>query len=113
MDGIHLETYILKTQIRNQSAPVALHCEDGCHFREQFMQLMLDRAKNTIKDWPGGYKLMGNPTISGCSICEVEVPFGSNIEETIEKLSVELKRLQTLAPIIEEIILELREEQQQ
>ena len=113
MNGIHLETYILETQLRNCSAPVALHCEGGCHFREKFMQLMLSRAKTTIMDWPGGYKLMGDPTISKCSICEIEVPFGSNVEETVEKLSVELKRLQTLAPMVEKTIFELQGEHKQ
>ena len=31
MNGIHIETYVLGRELAARSAPVALHCESGCH----------------------------------------------------------------------------------
>ena len=110
MDGIHLETYVLGNQLASGFAPVALHCEQGFPHQQRFMELFTERVGETIKGWPG-YKLLGP---HGCSVCEISIPLcagPSGPFETGELLAEELRRLQTLGPLIDETIADLKSQQ--
>ncbi|CAD7958330.1 unnamed protein product [Amoebophrya sp. A120] len=52
MNGIHFETYVLRTQLRTRAAPVALHCENGCAYRADFLRICTERLKSP--DGAGG-----------------------------------------------------------
>ena len=93
LNGIHIETYVLPRNLRERRAPVALHCEHGCPFQEQFIKLFTERAAAEIKAWPGGYAIMGDVEGS-CSVCEVSVPFADTPAETVARLKVEVERLE-------------------
>lgn len=100
LDGIHLETYVQAREIQQKRAPVALHCERGCPFQESFLRRFAERAGPLIRSWPG-YRMPG-----GCSVCEVLVELDQTARGTVERLAEELRRLQTLAPMIDETIAE-------
>ena len=101
MNAIHLEAYVLGGQLKSRSALVALHCERGCPFQEKFMRMFTERAAADIAAFPGGYAVLG-PT--GSSVCEVQVPFGASPSETVERVAEELRRLQSLTPLIDDTI---------
>ena len=101
MNAIHLEAYVLGGQLKSRSALVALHCERGCPFQEQFMRAFTERAAADIAAFPGGYAVLGP---AGSSVCEVNVPFGATAEETVARVAEELRRLQSLTPLIDDTI---------
>ena len=105
MNGIHLETYVLDGQIAMGCAPVALHCEGGYPNQQRFAKVFRNRIKDEMASWEnaGEWKLQA----SGCSLLEIYVALGETSEVTIERLSCELRRLQTLAPIIDKTIADL------
>jgi hypothetical protein len=109
MDGIHFETYILPQQLESRCAPVMLHCEGGCPFRTRFMELFAFRAAALVRKFPGGYSMAGSSSATSDSnaLCEVSVPFEKSPSETVKRISMELRRLQLLAPLIDEIVSEL------
>ena len=111
MNGIHLETYVLGSQLDSRTAPVALHCEAGCPFRSEFIRLFTERAAAEIKSWPGEYKYQVFPE-AGSSVCEVSLPFRDTPTATVELIAEELRRLQTLAPLIDQTIRECQEADQ-
>ena len=49
----------------------------------------------------GGWAVLGP---EGQSVCEIQVPLAATPVKTVEALAVELRRLQTLAPMIDETI---------
>ena len=100
LNGIHLETYVMKSQIEKGYAPVCLHCEGGFPKQREFMDKFIERAKSQIDEWPG-YKILGP---KGGSVCEIWVPLGSTVDETMDVLANEIIRLQTLAPLIDQTI---------
>jgi aryl-alcohol dehydrogenase-like predicted oxidoreductase len=101
MNGVHLEAYVLGGELESRRAPVALHCEAGCPFQARFMELFTERAASTIHSFPGAYTIHG-PV--GSSVCEISVPFGDSPTETVERLAEELRRLQSLATLIDSTI---------
>uniref|UniRef100_A0A7S4IY37 Cytochrome b5 heme-binding domain-containing protein n=1 Tax=Odontella aurita TaxID=265563 RepID=A0A7S4IY37_9STRA len=114
LNGIHLEAYVLSGQLRARAAVVALHCENfwPAQFRERFVRVITERAGATIEGWNremergtvgnfGRWEVKG-PT--GMSVCEVKVPFGSSPRETVVRVTAQLRRLQTLAGLIDEVI---------
>lgn len=111
LDGIHLEAYVLSPQLRSRAAVVALHCECGwpCQFRKRFVELVTERARPIIEEWnketeggmTGSWEVKG-PT--GMSVCEARVPFGSSPRETVDRVTAQLRRLQTLDGLIDEVI---------
>ena len=110
MDGIHLEAYVLGGQLASRRSPVALHCEKGCPFQARFMALFTERAAAAIGAFPGDYTVLG-PT--GSSVCEVLVPFGVSPSETTERMGAELRRLQSLQPLVDSTIATCLAEQAQ
>ena len=106
MNGIYLEAYILGQQIESENALVALHCEGGCPFQNQFMQLMTERFQEEVKSSPNrrsDYTVCG-PT--GCSVFQTLVPFGQDASagEVVCKVHAELEKLQGLAAVIDKTI---------
>lgn len=102
MNGIHLETYVMDDQLHTGYAPVCVHCEGGFPKQREFVKLFTERARKQIESWPG-YTVKGK----GCSVCEVMVPIKSTADETVELLASELFRLQTLAPLIDQTIIDV------
>ncbi|GMH76831.1 hypothetical protein TrST_g11407 [Triparma strigata] len=100
MNGIHIEAYVLGKQLKSRSAPVMLHAEGGVPFQGRFMELFTERAKSTILKFPG-YTVLGP---EGSSVCEVSVPFEETPSATINSIVKEMKRLQSLAPLVEDTI---------
>lgn len=103
LSGIHFETYVLGGQLAAGSAPVCLHCEGDCPFQAAFLEKFTERARSLIETWPG-YKILGP---SGCSVCEVQVPLGATADATVVALEQELKRIQQVAPLVDEVIAEM------
>merc|ERR1719336_372170 len=100
MNGIHLETYVLGGQIAAGSAPVALHCEGGCPFQAEFIRRFTAKARGVIEGWGAGYTVFG--PAGRYNVCQVEVPLGATPGAMADSLATELRRLQTLAPLIDE-----------
>lgn len=65
------------------------------------MGLVTERAAATIGSFPGGYKVLGP---GGQTVCEVMVPFGATPGETVDRIVRELRTLQSLQPVIDEVI---------
>ena len=107
MNGIHIEAYVLGEQLKSRSAPVMLHVEGGVPFQGRFMELFTERAKSTILKFPG-YTVLGP---EGSSVCEVSVPFEETPSATINSIHREMKRLQSLAPLVEDTIATCKAEQ--
>jgi peptide deformylase len=110
MDGIHLEAFVLGKQLEARTALVALHCERGCPFQERFMRAITERASAAIRAFPGEYALLGP---AGSSVCEVAVPFGPTPGETVERIARELRRLQSLALVIDDTIARCQAEERE
>lgn len=116
LDGIHLEAYVLSGQLRAGEAIVALHCEGGwpADFRELFMGLVTERVKPAIEEWNRDGDTVGElgrwevKRPEGMSVCEVRVPFGSSPGETVDRVALQLRRLQSLAGLIDEAIEQCR-----
>ena len=111
MNGIHFEAYILSDQIQDGNALVALHCEGGCPFQQQFMETMTERFQAEVKKSPdkwGQYEVCGP---KGCSVFEVLVPFGdSDVGGVVSKVQSELVKLQeSIAPIVDKTIAECKQ----
>eukprot|EP00933_Yihiella_yeosuensis_P023645 TRINITY_DN183_c0_g1_i1.p1 TRINITY_DN183_c0_g1~~TRINITY_DN183_c0_g1_i1.p1 ORF type:complete len:164 (-),score=24.20 TRINITY_DN183_c0_g1_i1:335-826(-) len=108
MNGIHLETYVLQHQLASGRVPVALHCERGCPFQKEFLAHFTARARSEIESWPVDVEILGDKEGSS-SVCEISVPMAAEKKDTVERLVVELRRLQTLSPLIDEVIQECRQ----
>eukprot|EP00574_Skeletonema_japonicum_P012607 CAMPEP_0201736812 /NCGR_PEP_ID=MMETSP0593-20130828/40657_1 /ASSEMBLY_ACC=CAM_ASM_000672 /TAXON_ID=267983 /ORGANISM="Skeletonema japonicum, Strain CCMP2506" /LENGTH=250 /DNA_ID=CAMNT_0048230653 /DNA_START=71 /DNA_END=823 /DNA_ORIENTATION=+ len=117
MNGIHLEAYILDTQIQSKQAVVALHCESGwpLDFRQKFVPQLSERIRGRLEGWScyreyGAWKLMmgnnddGRSNKGMMSVCEVGVPFGASPDETMERVERQLRRLMTLGADIDDVI---------
>ena len=89
---------------------MALHCEAGCPFQARFMALFTERAAAAIRSFPGGYAVLGP---AGSSVCQVEVPFASSPAATTERVADELRRLQSLAALVDSTIAACLAEQRQ
>ena len=101
MNGIHLEAYVLGRQLASQCGLVMLHCEGGCPFQQRFMSVFTELAGDTIRAFPGEYVVKGP---NGSSVCEVAVPFAAVPQQTMVLIAAELRRLQTLAPLVDRAI---------
>eukprot|EP00756_Hemistasia_phaeocysticola_P008301 Hpha_TRINITY_DN14576_c0_g1::TRINITY_DN14576_c0_g1_i1::g.46723::m.46723 len=117
MNGIHIELYVLDGQIARRKAPVCLHCEGGCAFQSRFLKLMGQRARESIDGWnkrlaqgdlayTGRWELLSHAADEdlGSSVCEIQMPFGANEEETVRNMVQEVRRLQGLLPLIDRTI---------
>ena len=102
MNGIHLETYVLGGQLKNGYAPVCLHCERGFPRQAAFMKSFTLKAKSRLEEL--GFTVKGP---SGCSICELLVEIRGTPEATCAALEAQIRRLQELAPLIDETIAEV------
>ncbi|BFM49801.1 hypothetical protein [Marinomonas sp. THO17] len=98
--GIHFETYIEASQIKQKSFPICLHAEEDCPSRTEFIQRLLDREEDTIKAWKG-YQIIAKDY----HILQKTMPL--NFKNLEQRLYDELNQLRKLAPSIELVLQEL------
>ena len=111
MNGIHFEAYILGGQIQQEKALVALHCEGGCPFQQQFMDLMTERFQAEVKKSPEKWEQYEVCGPRGCSVFQTLVPFeGSDAAGVVSKVHAELVKLQeSIAPLVDKTISECKQ----
>jgi hypothetical protein len=110
MNGIHLEAFVM-----GGAATVALHCEGGCPVRdrERCMEALAERIGPEVANWADAAsdpKWVVLPRgVAGCSVCESQFRSDGDGDAagTAERIARALRRLQTLAPLIDATIREL------
>ncbi|CAD7935451.1 unnamed protein product [Amoebophrya sp. A25] len=108
MNGIHLETYVLRQQFYDGVAPVALHCEGGSPVAcAEFKRRIAEKCCDLVRSWGTGEWKFAKEH-SSCSVFEVLAPLSPDSRETLEKLAVELRRLRTIGPMIDSVIRDLK-----
>ena len=133
MDGVHLEAYVTgnndqMSQTDNLlSAVVALHCERGSPVssREALMATLAKRVAPELElsFGPDNSKWVLLPKgLGGCSVCETQFALPSCSQAStgrggrnpvdavvhVDEIASQLRKLQTLAPLIDAAILELQ-----
>ncbi|MGK0284721.1 MAG: hypothetical protein ACI82O_004287 [Patiriisocius sp.] len=95
--GIHIETYIETSQIKQKAFPVCMHAEEDCPSQSEFIQKLIELEGNRIKSWEG-YQAGGND----CSICQRILPL--NFKNLEQRIFEEFNRLRQLESGIEQIL---------
>ena len=99
--GIHFETYIETSQIKEKMFPILMHAEEDCPAQQEFIQSFLDREGDRIRGWKG-YQVVG----SGYSICKRKMPL--NVKNLEQRIVEELNRLRKLENSVDEILNTIR-----
>ena len=100
--GVHFETYIEASQIKDKSFPILMHAEEDCPAQQDFIRKFLDAEGELIRSWKG-YQTIG----SGYSICKRKMALNSkNIEQRIVE---ELSRLRKLESTVDRVLAEIED----
>ena len=91
--GVHFETYIETSQIKQKAFPICMHAEDDCPFQSDFIRKFLEIEGEQMKKWKG-YKITGK----GYSICQKTIPL--NFKNLEQRLFEEFNQLRQLEPSI-------------
>jgi len=95
--GIHFETYIEASQIKQKTFPVCMHAEKDCPSQPEFIQRFLKVEGDRIKNWKG-YQAVG----TGYSICQRTLPL--NFKNLEQRIFEEFNRLRQLESGVEQVL---------
>ncbi len=87
--GVHFETYIETSQVKQKAFPICLHAENDCPSQVEFVQRFLEIEGRQIDKWKG-YQRIGK----GYSVCEKIIPL--NFKNLEQRLLEEFNRLRRL-----------------
>lgn len=95
--GIHFETYIESTQVKQKTFPIHMHVEDDCPSQQEFIQKFLAIEGDRIRSWKG-YKTIGK----GSSVCTRTLPL--NFKNLEQRLMEEFGKLRELEGGIDQVL---------
>ena len=98
--GVHFETYIEASQLKEKAFPILMHAEEDCPSQREFIQKFLELEGERIESWKG-YQTVG----TGYSICKRKLALnGKNLDQRIVE---ELSRLRKLESSVDKVLAEI------
>jgi len=98
--GVHFETYIEGSQIKQKEFPICMHAEEDCPKQNEFVQRFIANVSDRIKSWKG-YQVIGK----GYQIYERVLPL--NFKNLELKILEEFNRMRQLEHEIDRLLLDL------
>ena len=98
--GVHFETYIEKSQIKQRNFPLCMHAENDCPSQSIFISKFLELEGDRIKTWKG-YEALGQ----GYSIFQRTLPL--NYKKLDQRLFEEFNQLRRLGDTVDELLIRL------
>ncbi|AQW60410.1 hypothetical protein [Vibrio owensii] len=95
--GVHFETYIEGSQVKQKAFPICMHAEEDCPSQAEFVRQFKELEGSRIAGWKG-YKTLDN----SYGICQRTLPLHfKNLEQ---RLFEEFNRLRALEASIDKVL---------